>query len=306
MRKIYGIGETVYDIIFKDGQPRAAKPGGSVLNSLVSVGRLGLPVSFISEYGRDNVGRIIDGFLTENGIDTSFVHKFSDGSTSLALAFLDENNDATYTFYKDFPSKRLDIDFPVIKENDIVQCGSFYAIWPEIRKKFKEFISDSEKNGGLVFYDPNFRKTHLSDIDILRPMILENMAMTSVVRGSDEDFLNIFGAVDAEEAWNSVNEYCGCLIYTSGTKGVWVKTKSFSSSFPVEKIEPVSTIGAGDNFNAGVISSLYRMGIRKQDLNSLGHEQWVKIIATGVAYATHVCLSYENYISHEFAKTITG
>ncbi len=39
MRKIYGIGETVYDIIFKDGTPQAAKPGGSVLNSMVSLGQ---------------------------------------------------------------------------------------------------------------------------------------------------------------------------------------------------------------------------------------------------------------------------
>ncbi len=47
MRKIYGIGETVFDIIFKNGQPQAAKPGGAMLNSSVSLGRIGLPVSFI-------------------------------------------------------------------------------------------------------------------------------------------------------------------------------------------------------------------------------------------------------------------
>ena len=46
MRKIYGIGETVLDIIFKDGQPQAAKAGGSVLNSMVSMGRMELPVIF--------------------------------------------------------------------------------------------------------------------------------------------------------------------------------------------------------------------------------------------------------------------
>jgi fructokinase len=305
MRKIYGIGETVFDIIFKDGQPKAGKPGGSVLNSLVSIGRLGLPVSFISEYGRDNVGKIIDSFLDGNGVDSSYVHKFSDGSTSLALAFLDSNNDATYNFYKDFPSERLDINFPAVRDNDIVQCGSFYAIWPEIREKFKAFISGAVKNGALIFYDPNFRKTHLSDLNILKPMILENLSLSSVVRGSDEDFINIFGAADADEAWESVREYCGCLIYTSGTKGVWVKTNAFSGKFPVVSIDPVSTIGAGDNFNAGIISSLYRMGVGRNDLGALDNEQWEKIVAAGVAFATHVCLSYENYISEEFAKNVS-
>lgn len=38
MRQIYAIGETLYDIIFKDGQPQAGKPGGAMLNSTVSLG----------------------------------------------------------------------------------------------------------------------------------------------------------------------------------------------------------------------------------------------------------------------------
>ena len=114
MRKIYGIGETVFDIIFKNGQPQAAKAGGAMLNSTVSLGRIGLPVSFISEYANDNVGQIIDSFLSENGVETNHVDHFKDGKTKLALAFLNEKNDANYTFYEDYPEKRLNIDFPVI------------------------------------------------------------------------------------------------------------------------------------------------------------------------------------------------
>ncbi len=304
MRKIYGIGETVLDIIFKNGQPQAAKAGGSVLNSVVSIGRMGLPVSFISEYGQDDVGDLIDGFLKDNGVDTSFVHRFHDGSTSLALAFLDEKNDAHYTFYKDFPEKRLDIDFPVIEKDDIVQCGSFYAIWPEIREKFKKFIRTAKDKGALVLYDPNFRKTHVSELAILKPLIIENMKMTSLLRGSDEDFKNIFGAVNIDEAWEVVKEYCKCLVYTANVEGVYVRTPSFSGKFPIKSIEPVSTIGAGDNFNAGMTTSIFQNNIRNGQLEQLTEKEWTKIISTAVDFATHVCLSYENYISKEFAKEL--
>jgi len=304
MRKIYGIGETVLDIIFKDGQPQAAKAGGSVLNSVVSMGRMGLPVSFISEYGQDDVGDLIDGFLKDNGVDTSSVHRFHDGSTSLALAFLDEKNDAHYTFYKDFPEKRLDIDFPVIEKDDIVQCGSFYAIWPEIREKFKKFIRTAKDKGALVLYDPNFRKTHVSELAILKPLIIENMKMTSLLRGSDEDFQNIFGAVNIDEAWEVVKEYCKCLIYTANVEGVYVRTPSFSGKFPIKKIKPVSTIGAGDNFNAGMSTSIFQNSIKNGQLEQLTEKEWTKIISTAVDFATHVCLSYENYISKEFAKEL--
>ena len=56
MRKIIGIGETIMDIIFKNGQPTAAVPGGSVFNGLISLGRLGQNVTMITETGNDKVG----------------------------------------------------------------------------------------------------------------------------------------------------------------------------------------------------------------------------------------------------------
>jgi fructokinase len=301
MRKIYGIGETVLDIIFKDGQPIAAKPGGSVLNSAVSMGRVELPVSFISEYGSDEAGSIIDDFLSSNGVNSSLVYRFDDGNTSLALAFLDEKNDAHYSFYKNFPAKRLDIGFPVIEKEDIVQFGSFYAIWPEIRQKFKSFIQSAKSNGALILYDPNFRKSHLSELDLLKPLIIENMQMAGLVRGSDEDFENIFGALNVDQTWEEVNPYCNCLVYTSNTKGVFVRTRSYSGKFPVQKITPVSTIGAGDNFNAGMITSIYRNNIKMNQLGILTEKEWSKVINTALEFATHVCLSYENYISGDFA-----
>jgi len=304
MRKIYGIGETVLDIIFKNSQPQAAKAGGSVLNSVVSMGRMNLPVSFISEYGFDDVGDLIDNFLKSNGVNTTSVHRFKDGSTALALAFLDEKNDAHYTFYKDFPGNRLDIDFPVIAKDDIVQCGSFYAIWPEIREKFKKFILSAKENGALVVYDPNFRPTHLSELATLKPLIIENMKMASLIRGSDEDFKTIFDANNADEAYEAVKSYCKCMVYTLNVDGVYVRTPTFSGKFPVEKITPVSTIGAGDNFNAGMITSLYHNNIQKEQLEKLTEKEWSKVFRTAVSFATHVCLSYENYISSEFADSI--
>ena len=37
MRKVIGIGETILDILFRDGQPQAAVPGGSVYNAVISL-----------------------------------------------------------------------------------------------------------------------------------------------------------------------------------------------------------------------------------------------------------------------------
>ena len=96
MRKIIGIGETVLDILFKDGVPVKAVPGGSTFNSMISLGRMGLNVSFISEVGNDRVGEMILKALEDSGVDASSVCSFSDGKSPLSLAFLNNNNDAEY------------------------------------------------------------------------------------------------------------------------------------------------------------------------------------------------------------------
>ena len=56
MRKVIGIGETVLDIIFKEGQPVSAVPGGSAFNAIISLGRCGVNSTFISEAGNDRIG----------------------------------------------------------------------------------------------------------------------------------------------------------------------------------------------------------------------------------------------------------
>jgi fructokinase len=235
-------------------------------------------------------------------VDTRFVHRCKDGKTVVALAFLDDKNDASYSFYKNYPEKRLDIAFPQINKGDIILCGSFYSIAAEIREKFKNFIMGAKEKNAFVIYDPNFRKSHLNELEKLKSLIIENIQMATLLRGSDEDFKNIFGTANPDEAWDAVKKHSKCLVYTANVEGVYVRTTSFSGKFPVKKIKPVSTIGAGDNFNAGMITAFYQNNIYPDQLETLTIKDWERVISTAVKFATHVCRSYENYISFEFAN----
>jgi fructokinase len=62
-------------------------------------------------------------------------------------------------------------------------------------------------------------------------------------------------------------------------------------------IVPVSTIGAGDNFNAGVIYGLIKYNIGYHDLPLINEATWDKIIQCGIDFSAEVCQSYLNYIS---------
>jgi len=302
MRRIYGIGETVLDIIFKDNEPRAAKPGGSSLNTCVTLGRLGLDVEFISEYGNDPVGDIVDSFLKNNNVKTNFITRFSDGKSALALAFLDEHNNASYTFYKDFPAERLKNIPEKTCENDIVSFCSIYAITKAVRPNLLKFVKTAKENGSIILYDPNFRAAHLHELEDLRPYIIENLKIADLVRASDEDLQNIFKVSDPVSAYDCIKDFCNVLVYTANKKGVTVLAPSGTFSFPVKKIKPVSTIGAGDNFNSGIIYGMVRDNIRKQILKNLSGEEWGRITETAVDFATEVCLTWDNYISLNFAQ----
>lgn len=104
MRKVIGIGETILDIIFKNDQPHTAVPGGSVFNGLVSLGRLGVPVSFISEVGNDHVGEIIRRFMEENQSLDRICRPFPGREESISLAFLDNENKPITLFIKIIPN----------------------------------------------------------------------------------------------------------------------------------------------------------------------------------------------------------
>jgi len=303
MRKIIGIGETILDIIFKNNQPAHAVPGGSIFNGLVTLGRLQIPISFVSELGNDKVGHVILDFMKENNITTDFVDCFPDGQSPIALAFLNEKNDAEYLFYKDYPSQRLDVALPQINPDDILIFGSFYALNPALRTKMIEILEYARDRKAIIYYDPNFRKSHVNEAIKLMTALIENLEYADIVRGSDEDFQNLYKMDDIAAIYkNKIRFYCPNFICTLGDKGVKLCTKSIDKMYRVPKIEAKSTIGAGDNFNAGILFGLLKYNVLRSDLNNLSEELWGKIIDCGIDFSTEVCQNYENYVSREFAE----
>lgn len=273
MRKVFGIGETILDIIFRNDQPQKAVPGGSVFNGLISLGRLNVPVSFISELGNDRVGDMIRDFMEDNHITTEFVDRFPDGKSPISLAFLDDDKNANYIFYKDYPAQRLEVPLPKIEKDDIFVFGSYYSLNPVLRTRMVEFLQYAQERKAIIYYDPNFRKAHAHEAIRLMPTVLENLEFADIVRGSDEDFQNLYGKSDAQEVYKEhIQFYCDRFLTTHGANGVNLHTRNFTRHFDSPQIQPLSTIGAGDNFNAGIIYGLLKYDVRHADLPSLDQD----------------------------------
>lgn len=304
MRKVIGIGETILDIIFKNDQPIGAVPGGSMFNGLISLGRAGMSAAFISETGDDRVGQRIIRFLEENHVDASSVSVYPESKSPVSLAFLNEQNDAEYIFYKDHPHDRLDMIYPDIQPDDIVMYGSFYAVNPVIRDQMAVFLTYASERGAILYYDVNYRASHRAELMKVKANILENLELASIVRGSKEDFEVMFGMQEAEKVYRSeVSFYCKNFIYTQGADPLEIRGMGgFSGQYPVEQTATVSTIGAGDNFNAGFVYGLMKYGITRQMLEAgLSAEQWGQLVGEAQQFAANVCKSINNSVDQDFA-----
>lgn len=301
--RIYALGETILDIIFKKDQPETAKPGGSSFNASITLGRLGAPVDLISETGKDRVGNLVEKFMLENGVSIDFMSRFQFGSTAIALAFLNEQNDADYQFFKNYPAQRLEQDMPDFTENDYLLFGSIYAMNSEIRPRVKEILDRARAARTTIIYDPNFRENHADELEQMLPMIKENMEYATIVRASNEDLLTIFGASGIDVAWEAVRPLCSNLVYTANAGGVYLRTPERAMHMESRRIDPVSTIGAGDTFNAGLIYGLWHKGLNGEELASMEEGEWTEILDRAVEFSAAVCMSYDNYLPLEFVKT---
>jgi len=302
--KIYAVGETILDIIFKGREPQTARPGGSSFNASITLGRLGAPINFISEMGKDRVGDLIQDFMEENGVSASYISRYPQGQSAVALAFLNEQSDAEYQFYKDYPSQRLDMEFPEFRKDDLLLFGSFYALNPGIRPRVKLLLEKAASAGATIVYDPNFRSTHLPDRDKLVPVIRENMGYASLVRASDEDLHHIFQTSGPDDAWQEIRAHSDALVYTASTHGVYLRTAGLSFHMEIEHIEPVSTIGAGDTFNAGLVYGIWKNRIGREDIGTIGRDLWEELISMAIRFSREVCLSYDNYLPLAVAEYV--
>ncbi|MBQ0073453.1 MAG: carbohydrate kinase [Prevotella sp.] len=296
MSKIIGIGETILDIIFKNDQPLKAVPGGSTFNALISIGRTGTPCVMVTETGDDHVGDIISSFLKENNVSADFVYRHAGTQSHVSLAFLNERNDAQYSFYKHHGALAMPEAMPEVNEGDVVIYGSFYAINPVIRDYTRRFLRMAKDKGAILYYDINFRASHIKDLPDTMGNIIENIQLATIVRGSSEDFSVLFGCDDVDEVYSKyIAPHCPLFIYTNADKPVQLRTPSYNAEYPAKPIETVSTIGAGDNFNAGFCYAVYKEGL--SDLSALTEQQWARLIAKGQEFSSEVCQSLDNYIA---------
>lgn len=307
-RKVIGMGETIMDIIFQNGQPQVAVHGGSSFNSIISVGRAGVPCVFVGDTGADIVGQQTLDFMRSNHVGTDYCPMRQDIKSAISLAYLNDTGDASYVFYKQKPEAPKQWTLPQVNANEILLFGSYYASCQGMRPLVEDMLKHAYEHNAIIYYDINFRSSHSHERDMLMPTIQNNCKLSTIVRGSADDFQVLFGERDAQTLYDKhFRTLCPIFICTNGAKSVILCLPHDTLCFPVPQIEDIiSTVGAGDNFNAGLACGLIWHNVTKEQLPLLSKEEWQYILSTACAFSGNACRSFDNYISQEFGLKVSN
>lgn len=108
-----------------------------------------------------------------------------------------------------------------------------------------------------------------------------------------EDFCYLYNLTDADAIYERVRPFCSTLILTDGARMIRFYSPAGCETYPVQPIETVSTVGAGDNFNAGYIYAKLE-----------GIDEPAQRIDMAQRWSQDVCRQLGNNISNELVAQL--
>ena len=113
----------------------------------------------------------------------------------------------------------------------------------------------------------------------------------------------MYNKTGADSVYRSqIDFYCKNFIYTQGAEPIEFRAQGgLAKQYPVAATQTVSTIGAGDNFNAGFVYGLLKYGVTRDMLDAgVPEDVWDAVIAEAQQFAANVCGSINNSVDTAF------
>ena len=285
------VGEALIDLVGqRGGRTLAAHPGGSPANVALGLARLGVPVTLKTRLGRDAFGEMISAHLEASGV---LVDGGPEGgvSTSLAIATLAAGI-ASYDFRIDWDVGPL---APLPIEARCLHTGSLATVLPPGEASVVDLVEREHKRGRVtVSYDPNVRPALLGDAAQARPDIERLVALSDVVKVSDEDLRWLYPNrrdEDVAQAWLASGP--ALVVVTRGGAGVYAVSAGLELHRQAVPIDLVDTVGAGDSFTSGLLDGLHRAdlvsGARRDALAAIDEATLGSVLDAAALIAAITC-----------------
>ncbi|MCY4335779.1 MAG: carbohydrate kinase [Litoreibacter sp.] len=259
-------GEALIDMLPRETeageQAFAPYAGGAVFNTAIALGRLEAKPGFFCGLSQDLFGQLLVDTLAASDVSTDLAPR-PDLPTTLAFVKLEDGH-ATYSFYDEntaLKSLRKEALPPLTDGVKAVFFGGISLAEGPSADAFAALMA-REAEARVTMIDPNIRPGFIKDREAYVARILAMMAQSDIVKLSDEDLAWLEGDGEiATLAQAIIARGTKLVLITEGSKGATGYTATQRVFVSSQKVDVVDTVGAGDTFNAGVLSALQKAGL---------------------------------------------
>lgn len=255
-------GEALMDVFAAGdtatGMALDARVGGSPFNVAIGLARLGQAVSFFGAISSGFLGDRLVRALRNEGVKTATTLRV-DAPTTLGLVGLDAQGVPAYAFYGDRAADRQlgpDALRVLPAAPRAVHVGSYTTVVEPVASTLRALV-EREQGSGLVCYDPNIRLNVEPDLARWRQVLEWMLPRTHLLKISAEDLASLLPGVEPERFAERARRHgVRLVVVTRGSLGATAWSGKARTEVAAPATSVVDTVGAGDSFQAALLTWL--------------------------------------------------
>jgi len=263
------MGEALIDIIVSPDGEIDSVVGGGPVNTARTIARLGTEVSFIGGISQDALGKRIRRLLDSDAVHCA-IEQDCAAPTTLAIASLDEKGAATYRFLIEGTSSLSVTPEIALKAFDnkatALHIGTLAFAFEPLSQATRAVVAAMGKNQ-ILMIDPNARPSVMKDPSQFWETFNASLERADVIKFSGDDLDYMFPDLSNQDAARDIcTRSQAVVLFTDGSKGVFVLTQSEEFQVNVPAVHVVDTVGAGDSFSGGFLSFWDKHNLNRDEL----------------------------------------
>ncbi len=262
MRRVAVIGELNVDML-ASGLTGLPQMGSEILardfemtlgsaSAIFATGmaKLGHPVTFISQVGKDNFGDFCLAALKAAGVPTKHVSRNRNVRTGVTIALSSVRDRALVTYQGAIASLTYaQLELSPLKGHRHLHMTSYF-LQTGLRPAFPRIFREARRMGLTTSFDPNSDLTGAWSVKIR-----EVLAHTDVLFVNETEALQLSRAQGVRSALRTLGRFVPCVVIKQGPRGSMAVKDGEITSAPGFKVKVLDTTGAGDSFAAGFVSA---------------------------------------------------
>lgn len=226
--------------------------GGKGSNQAVGCARLGAQVALVARIGQDAFGQMALQLYREEGIDTTFLLQMADCPTGVGFILVEGGSGNNCIALDPGANEHL-------SAADVGKCDFFLKNSAVVLTQLETPVAAAEAalasaraHGAITILNPAPVRPLPDSILRLADILTPNQTEAKVLTKRSPDAAAEPETVARELIRMGVKQ----VVMTLGEKGALIVTASSSKHVPAIPVDAVDTTGAGDAFNAGLVTAL--------------------------------------------------